>query len=119
MADLSDLVARVRAAREHWFELDSPPRRAVKWRLPDWEETLRLGMRGLEPMRVVVGLVVDWRGFTQADFEAGAEPRALEFSAALWELALAEQVDMVSALTAHVAKTVNERAKARQASSGN
>lgn len=119
MSDLSDLAARIRAGREQWFELDDPPRRAVKWRLPDWEEQMRLGARGLEPMRVVVQLVQDWRGFTQADLEPGADPRPLAFTHELWELALAEQLAWVNKLLAHVFDVVKARTDARQAASGN
>lgn len=72
--DAAEMLRRQRAARTFWHELDEPPRRAVQMRRPNeteiagWREDLRPG--SVKPQRLleIAGdIVVDWRGFTEAD----------------------------------------------------
>jgi hypothetical protein len=86
-----DLLARVKAARVTWAELDDPPRRAVQFTRPGLDEQYRLlELRGPERIRGYLGLISDWTGFCEADaLPDGRAEVAIPFSADLL-LALCE-----------------------------
>ena len=111
------LIARIRAGREHWLELDD--RHAVKWRIPSWEEQGRMMLGRMEQMRVAVGLVIDWRGFVESDFVPGVASKPLEFSPELWDAALVDHIDWVPKLMRASIDGIAARADAQKAASGN
>ncbi len=61
---MNDLLRRMRAAREHWIEIDD--RRAICVLRPRFEEVLRLE-RGKSYSEFVRQFAIKWRGFTEAD----------------------------------------------------
>lgn len=90
-AAIADAVARLRAARELWIELDTPPRRAVRLPLPGWVERAHMAqMPRVEFLQALLGRVDAWRGFTAGDARAQGPDAAasLPFSAELWQLLL-------------------------------
>ncbi len=116
---VADAVARLRAARQLWIELDDPPRRAVRLPLPGWQERVRMaGMPRLEFLQALMARVDAWRGFTQAEtMGQGDDP--LPFSAELWELLLdINEPWIVRVVDAYGAAT-QARSTAAEAVSGN
>jgi hypothetical protein len=116
----AELIARIRAARLYWLPLDDAATRQVQWRLPTWEEQIRLMRGGVEQYRAATGLVVDWQGITEADLEPGGDAaHPVAFSDDAWRLALDQHVEWVPVLLAAVIAKLDERRAAQEAARGN
>lgn len=120
-AAIADLVARVRAGRQQWMELDTPPRRALCWALPSWESQYRMGDGGGAYVRECVALVVGWRGFTVGDLlpDDARAAEALPFDREALALVLSDHPDWVTQLAATVHKAMAARIQAQEAARGN
>jgi len=115
----ADALARLRAARELWIELDEPPRRAVRMTLPGWQDRARMAsLPRLEFLQALLGRVDAWRGFTWGDaMGQGDEP--LPFGAEVWELLLdLHEPWIVRVVDAYTTATL-ARATAAETVSGN
>ena len=116
---VADAVARLRAARELWVELDDPPCRAVRLPLPGWQERARMAtMPRLEFLQALMARVDAWRGFTQADaLLTGDAP--MPFSAEVWELLLDLNEPWIVRVVEDYGAATLARAAAAETVSGN
>lgn len=107
--EMAALVARVRAAREHWCELGGG--RAVLWRSPTLEQRARMAeASGLERVWAAMALVCDWRGFTRRDaLGDDGDDEAMPFDAELWRLLADEREDWIAAVLEHMAQVREQR----------
>lgn len=118
-AAVADIVARLRAARELWVDLDDPPRRAVRLALPGWLERARMGgLPRLEFLQALMARVDAWRGFTWSDAGGGGEG-APPFSADLWDLLLDLHEPWIVRIVDAYGAVVSARADEAEAVSGN
>lgn len=115
----ADAVARLRAQRALWIELNDPPRRGVHMALPGWQDRARMAsMPRLEFLQALLGRIDAWRGFTQAD-AMGQGDDALTFSAELWELLLNLHESWIVRIVDAYSTATLGRAAAAEAVSGN
>lgn len=122
--DMAQLVARVRAGRQQWLQLDDTEGatgRALCWAMPGWEAQYRMGDGGAAYVRECVALVVGWRGFTVGDVLPGHEDAAtaLPYSPETLALALADNPGWVTRLAAAVHKALADRQASQEAARGN
>ena len=70
----AELLRKRRAARQQWYELDDPARRALLLRRPVrlLMSTWSKGITAEMVPGIVEQCVVDWRGFTEADLLGAA-----------------------------------------------
>lgn len=113
----AQLLARIRSAREWWLELGDG--RAVKWRLPTWEEQTLILRGGRDQYRAIVGLVTDWRGVTERDLDPDAADKPAPWSEELWQALLADRIDWLPALMAAVVEKLAARKQAQEQARGN
>lgn len=124
MSDASDaLVQRIRAGRRRRLPL-ADNRRALVWRLPDWEEQVRLARGGIEAGRAALGLVDGWEGFTErdlvaADMAAHFADTPVAFESQLLELAVAADMSLLTVLLEGVNAEKQRTKAAQEAASGN
>lgn len=118
---LAALAARVRAQRQHWLELDTPPRRALCWAEPGWEAQYRMGDGGSAYVRECVGLVIGWRGVTVGDLlpDDADAANPLAFSADLLGVLLADHPEWVAQLAVAVQQAMAGKRDAQEAARGN
>jgi hypothetical protein len=123
--NMAELVARVRAGRQQWLQLDADAAegagRALCWAMPGWEAQYRMGDGGAAYVRECVGLVVGWRGFTVGDVLPAHEDAAtaLPYSPEALSLVLADHPGWVTHLAAAVHKALAERQASQEAARGN
>jgi hypothetical protein len=124
--DMAALVARVRAGRQQWLQLDADAAdattgRALCWAMPGWEAQYRMGDGGAAYVRECVGLVVGWRGFTVGDVLPGHEDAAtaLPYSPEALALVLADNAGWVTRLANVVHKALADRQASQEAARGN
>ena len=117
MSEHADAIARLRAQRDLWIELDE--RRAVRLPLPGWQERLRMaGLPRIELLESLVGRVNEWRGFTWSD-ALGCGTDEMPFSADVFGLLLdANEPWLVRIVDAH-SEATQKRAAEAEAVSGN
>jgi len=111
---MSKLGEKIRAGRESWLELDEPPRRALKIRRMPGVEMIAL-RQGKVDFETCCACVVDWRGYSEAEFlgTAVGSSDPTEFDPdALREL-LGDDTDLLKRVSTHLAKLVGEYLKKR------
>lgn len=98
------LIAAALAGRAEWFDLEAGKR--VRVRRPSEYETRQLFVRD-ESGRVssikadlpeAKKHVVDWSGFTEADFTAAGSSDAVPFNAELWAIWIEDRRDVLYAV---------------------
>jgi hypothetical protein len=116
--DSAEMVRRLQAARQRWHELDDPPRRALLIRRPAEVAMMRWRER-MTPERIpemVIETVVDWRGFTEADFlgagVGASDPQA--FSSELFAEWVNDNADALGDVAETVFTMINEHSTARE-----
>lgn len=114
---MSKLAAQIRAARDAWCDLGDGKR--VKVRRPG--EVAFLEMRhGLTP-QLAVEQVVDWEGFTEADFlpPGVGSSDVVPFDREAWREYAGDSVIVSGAVFQHLAEAVTAALEAKKAAQGN
>lgn len=122
-AGMADLLARVRAGRQQWLDVDAGDGkpRALQWALPGWDAQYRMGDGGHAYVRECVGLVAGWRGFTVGDLvpDDADAAKPLPFSPEVLALVLADHPGWVTQLAAAVHQTIAQRTQRQDDARGN
>jgi hypothetical protein len=121
--DAAEMIRRVLASRQSWFELDDPPRRALLLQRPAelqlmaWRDNLSVMTMPEHVMNVVVG----WRGFTEADLLGPAVGSSDEqpFSVELFKLWAADNLMEVTAAGKRVFEMVEQYSKRQESAAKN
>lgn len=115
-----DILQRVLAARTVWADLPGRPGRAVRFTRPGLDEQYRLiELRGPERIRGYLGMVQDWRGFTEADAVEGGGSTPLAFSPELLLALCEDSGDLLAAVLEALQTRRRQLADAEEAAAGN
>lgn len=104
---MSDLLKRMRAARECWVPLDDV--RSICVLRPRWEDLA--GIQGKAKSEFVAAFAVGWKGFTEADLlPSGGDIEAF-FSAEVCAEWLSDQPTMAGKIADWLIEACHERIK--------
>lgn len=109
------LIAKLRAARERWVDLE--PGKRVCIRRPGEVSLAKLG--GRIDVEQLCGYVVAWDGITEGDLFPGASEVSVPFDHALWAEVIVDRADWAGKVAAETVSMVSEHVAKREAVSGN
>lgn len=109
------LIAKLRAARERWVELE--PGKRVLIRRPG--EVALAKMRGAIDVESLCGYVVEWDGITEADLFPGAAEVSVPFDALLWAEVVCDRAEWAGRIASEIVAMVSEHVGKREAVAGN